>query len=324
MARVIAAAALLVLGGCPSDYQVQQDLPQYPDANPQDLPSLEWTDRLVQLDVPQVDVLFTIDNSSSMANEQRALIDNFPAFADFFVGSGLDYHIGVVSTDIERPAQDGHLHGARGHLYIDEETEDPVGVFGEMASMGTAGSGNESGLGAVYAALETRRDENGGFYRDDAALHTVIISDEEDQTPATRVTAEEFALWYAGLKPVDDRTFSSIVSFVDAPPADRGQRYLSVTQYVGGIAWDITDEDWSEVLEELGVQASGVRNEFFLSHRPVPDSITVHEETPDGVTLVHAEDVWTYDSARNSVRFVEYVPAPLSTVILHYTLLSSE
>ena len=319
-------ASLLVLAGCASEQDIVQDLPVWPESEPQGLPAREWTDRLVQLTVPQVDVLWTVDNSSSMGNEQQALADNFPLFGDFFVGSGLDYHIGVVTTDIVAPDRDGAMHAVDGYRFIDNDTPDPIGIFARMAMVGTDGQGEECGLGGTFHALEEKVDTaNAGFYREDADLHTVIISDEEDQTPASVITPTEFQDWYQGLKTVDEElTYSSIVSFEDAPPADRGETYLRLTEEIGGISWDIAESDWTLVLEQLGIQASGFKTEFYLSHRPVSDTITVVEERTDGTVIPHERPAWTWDQSRNSITFQTYVPEALATIVIHYTLLASE
>ena len=60
----------------------------------------------MQVTVPSVDVLWVIDNSCSMTEEQQALTDNFNKFVQYFVGSGLDYHIGVVSTNWDNESGD--------------------------------------------------------------------------------------------------------------------------------------------------------------------------------------------------------------------------
>lgn len=50
--------------------------------------------------VGQVDVLFVVDNSGSMSEEQRRMADSFPNFVEGLELSGLDYRIGIVTTDI--------------------------------------------------------------------------------------------------------------------------------------------------------------------------------------------------------------------------------
>src|SRR5215211_2581959 len=46
----------------------------------------------------KMDVLFVIDNSGSMGQEQTNLIANFPAFITVLNNSGLDYRVAVTTT----------------------------------------------------------------------------------------------------------------------------------------------------------------------------------------------------------------------------------
>jgi hypothetical protein len=46
-----------------------------------------------------VDVLFVMDNSGSMAEEQQSVVDSFSTFLEGFTAERIDYHIGIVSTD---------------------------------------------------------------------------------------------------------------------------------------------------------------------------------------------------------------------------------
>lgn len=307
----------------------------------------EHTDLIVQIVPPIVDVLWVVDNSCSMADEQTALTENFPKFMGYFVDSGLDYHVGVISTDLDDSDHTGKLRsylpkGEKVPLrYIDEDTADPVTVFNALATVGTEGSGQEKGTGAVYTAIELLRlrASNIGFYRQEASLHTVLISDEDDDTPNEVITPNEFVAWYKALKSGGwRRTFSSIVS-----PANPngggfdGTDYLELTAAIGGIPWNINTEVWDLVLDRLGVEASGLRREFFLSQRPVPGAIQVAiTKEVDGVIATQAFEEaqynldgtikkgdWTYDPTRNSIRFVDLTPDPLDRVEITYTLLAS-
>ena len=46
----------------------------------------------------KMDVLFVIDNSGSMGQEQTNLIANFPAFITVLNNSGMDYRVAVTTT----------------------------------------------------------------------------------------------------------------------------------------------------------------------------------------------------------------------------------
>jgi hypothetical protein len=168
------------------------------------------------VDVPvrisrNLDILFVIDNSGSMGEEQTALKDNVVSFIDVlrYLEGGLpNLHIGVVSTDVgagpfavqrcDEPGDDGYLQslardvdcsppGPENYLV---DVADDIGTgritnytgaledaFRCMAGLGTEGCGFEQPLEAMRRALDGR---NPGFLRDDAFLLVVFITDEDD------------------------------------------------------------------------------------------------------------------------------------------------
>jgi len=197
-----------------------------------------------------------------------------------------------------------------------------------MAHMGAHGSAHEKGVGAAYTALETLRfDYNEGFLREDASLHIIVISDEDDHTDDRIISQEEFTDYLLNLKEdTETVTFSSVVNEQDCcsgrkAEGEPGTAYMQLTEDIGGIQWPITSEDWSTVLMELGILAAGLKGEFFLSQLPVLGTITV-QVTEDGETTEYFEGTdWNYDQSRNSITFVGYVPTPLATIEVDYELL---
>jgi len=320
----------LLFGGC-VEYDITSPGEIRGMNNPLELVPPTNNDAIVQVTIPQADVLFIVDDSSSMEPEQTQLAESFPKFLEYFLGSGLDYHIGVISTDY--PNDRGKLEDGLGELWITDQTQNPQGVFQDMAEMGGYGDSYESGIGTSYAALELQKEYyNAGYYRDAASLHIIVMSDENDWTQQHDViTNEEYIAWITNLKPsVDMVSFNSIVNQVgccggnNSPFSESaGTRYLEVTNATGGINWDVKSEDWDQVLEQLGMQAAGLSREFFLTELPVQETIAVFVEE-DGVEYQFAEgDDWTYSTSRNSVTFVEYIPTPLSRVKIQYEVLST-
>jgi hypothetical protein len=317
-----------LLMGC-QEYNLQGDPSLYAAPNPPDLGVPVVDDRIVQVTVAQVDVLWMVDNSFSMEEEQTALTANFDRFMDYFLDSGLDYHVGVVSSDMyaSNNGDKGKLRTINGQKWIEPDTQNPVQMFSQMANIGTDGNGDERGLLAVYTALETQAHSyNTGFLRPDAFLSVIAISDEEDSSPDPDMPSRpfptaKFSQWIQGLKSTPDMvSFSSIVGpRGGCPTSDSpGVRYLEVTEAVGGIEWSICSSDWDQVLQQLGMQAAGLRREFFLSQIPVESTIHVWVDTED-----NDGNAWTYDRARNSVTFDEFVPDPLAEVHIDYELLSA-
>lgn len=326
----LVSAVLSLSAGC-QEYNLQGPETVVTSYNPPDLEVARKEDRVTQVAVPAVDVLFVVDNSGSMIEEQDNLRQNFEGFMDYFTDSGLDYHVGVVSTDMDDRQQSGRLQqdDGRGGRYIDNTYSgaDAVSSFRQRAALGTNGSRDERGKDAAYTALTTEANStNAGFYREEAVLSIVVISDEIDYS--RKISTQEFISWMNSLKPEDDQTwFSSIVGPAPrgcssgAGNAEEGVGYLEVTDGVGGITYSICESDYSSVLEELGMQAAGLKREFFLSEAPVPDTITV-SVTTDGDREKFDEDAWTYSGTRNSVTFSSYVPDPLAVVGISYETLA--
>jgi len=324
------------------EYNIAQEQKTIPgDPNPPGLVAKAKTDVITQVAKQEVDILWVIDNSCSMAEEQATLVNNFDAFISYFLDSGLDWHIGVTSTDMAndgRHGNNGILRSVEGITYIDENTPDPVGVFRKMASLGTLGSANETGIATAYNAIAVHGDSgpNQDFYREDAALSIITISDENDHS--TDPSLDEFISWLSNLKPnIDDVSYSSIVCLGESllngsycstatfSQPSVGSDYISVTNAVGGILWDIREYDWAPVLDELGLQAAGLKREFFLMDIPILETLDVWvviQDEDTGMDEIHYNFSlgvdYTYSRVRNSITFITFVPPQLSRVEIEY------
>ncbi len=158
----------------------------------------------------KMDVLFVIDNSGSMAQEQANLIANFPGFITVLNNSGLDYRVAVTTTgrdytySMSTPlgsipqSQDGGDNGTMlkpascnmTKRWIDKSDPDPSMAFSCVANVGTSGPSDEMPLSAMRDAFEERMADgtNAGFRRTDALLAVVFLTDEEDCSYEQSVT----------------------------------------------------------------------------------------------------------------------------------------
>jgi len=159
-----------------------------------------------------VDVLFVIDNSGSMAEEQTALLNGFSSFANVLssvVGGLPSLHIGIVSTDLgggpfnisgcSGNGDNGTLQAvprsagctAPTDAFI-KDTVNPDGsrntnytgtlsnTFQCIAPLGINGCGFEQPLESMRRALNGSNPGNQGFLRADAALAVIFVTDEDD------------------------------------------------------------------------------------------------------------------------------------------------
>ncbi|MCB9637485.1 MAG: choice-of-anchor D domain-containing protein [Myxococcales bacterium] len=286
----------------------------------------EQTDVFIQRNTPMVDILFVVDNSCSMRGEQQNLADNFVSFINWASRLNVDYHIGVTTTDISgRSGTPGCLHEVtdaqnQKHRYLKISTPTPLDVFEKMANVGTRGSGSEQGLEGAYRALTPPvRDSfacNYQFYRDDASLSLVFVSDEEDQSPKTY---NFYLNFFQNIKGVRNANLVRASAIVGPPPggcrnsgssvsARSAQRYWDMAGALRGERASICSADWAKTLSKLGAVSFGLLEQFFLTRNAEESSIQVKVDgkpAPQGAT-----NGWVYERSSNSIIFATTARPP--------------
>ncbi|MCP4504501.1 MAG: VWA domain-containing protein [Deltaproteobacteria bacterium] len=219
-----------------------------------------------------VDMLFVVDNSGSMQEEQLALGASFDRFIEGFLELDTDFHIGV--TDMDYVGTAGALLGDP--LFLTQGTEDLIFAFRRNVNVGTNGSGTEKGLEAARQALGVAKTEgaNRGFLREGASLAIVFLSDENDQSTADIDTYYDFFL---GLKHGDTRRL--LLSAIVGPSpngcgtAETGSRYHELVQKADGISTSICDDDLG--MPAIGDVVSGYKKSFDLQGQPIEGTLRV-------------------------------------------------
>ncbi len=146
-----------------------------------------------------VDILLVVDNSCSMIDEQHKLAANFDNFIEQFLETEVNYQIGVVTTDMTDPTQQGRLVGDTKLITSEMDVDQARQTFIDNVKVCAQGSGFERGLAAAEAALspELLAGENAGLVRDGAALSIVFVSDEDDLSARP---VSEYLEFYKGIK----------------------------------------------------------------------------------------------------------------------------
>ncbi|MCK6551285.1 choice-of-anchor D domain-containing protein [Myxococcota bacterium] len=274
------------------------------------------------------DVLFVIDNSGSMAEEQAGIGSNLASFLAFAQSNGLDYQIGVVTTDVENASESGRFVGST--RVLTPGTANVTSVFATNVNQGTSGSGNEQGLEAAYRALSDPliNTHNAGFLRPDAMLSIVIVSDEEDQSPRTRQFYEGYFLGLKGPGNESRVSVSAIVGLTNPEctsangVADYAPRYIRTAEATGGVTESICAASWGTALQNIGYASFGLRRRFTLSSAPVEATIEVRVNgvvvpriAPNGTVS------WTWDAAAGAVVFQPAAaPGAWATIAITYSV----
>lgn len=210
IASSLVPVAVGLLAGCP-DRSIDEVKPQQGRVEAKDIPVNVNRD---------LDLLFLIDDSPSMADKQKNLADNFPRFIDALssIPGGLpNVHIGVATSDLGTEAAGDSTPGAAigtigkggcagtgkdgvlqtfgatlgGDMFISDVVTDPatgarsMNYTGNLADvfgqMARAGAG---GCGFEQHLEAVKRaltnQANTGFLRPDAFLGVIFIADEDD------------------------------------------------------------------------------------------------------------------------------------------------
>lgn len=137
---------------------------------------------------PQVDILFVVDSSGSMQTHQSNLISNIDLFINAFLkNSILDYNVGVVTTDMCTKSTEkycgGELVASGGLPFVNRKTVNASAILRTNLKVGINGSGTEMMFDPIYAALTRHLNvANKDFYRPNATLVTIFVTDAEDQS----------------------------------------------------------------------------------------------------------------------------------------------
>jgi len=306
-----------------------------------DISRLGQIDTFLQEGTDRVDILWVVDNSISMSNEQEKVA---AGFQQFIVGMNMseyaDFHLGIVTTDMDLSNPEaGLLIGDPPYLTRDDAY---VADFMGRVMVGTEGSDKERGLQAAYTAL-TDPDalaHNGDFLRTEAVLALVFVSDENDcsdnnwlddeqdgalcyDIDEQLVPTADYIRRFHGLKGPGGRV---VASGIIGPPVSEGcehswpgKRYQAVSQELEGVEGNICETDYLVIMDEIGARISAPQRTFYLTYPAIEETLVVEV---DGA-LVEAEGgaVWLYDPEYARVDFVgEYAPEFGSTIDIAYDI----
>lgn len=253
-----------------------------------------WTEIRTQNPPTEVDILLVVDDSGSMSDEQQKLSEGFEDFVVFFDVADVDYHIGVVTTDMD--TDPGLLKEAGGVRVIDRDTEDAADVFADLVRVGVTGSGYERGIDAAQAALSQAMLDgpNAGFFREEALLSVIFVSDEEDGSIGpinARINSlrelkgqrRRDAFNASALVGIDPDTGLPDTCGQTGDPglgAVAGWRYWDMAHQTGGISASICADEFTDIVSRMGLASSRLLDRFPLEHRPDLETVELTMYVP--------------------------------------------
>jgi hypothetical protein len=246
----------------------------------------------------RADVLFVIDNSCSMSQEQEDLSASASKFARTLIGSDVDFQIGVITTDSPE---------LRGPI-VTPATTDIVGELESQFLVGTGGNPIEKGMDQAIATTSSGGafSWDAGVLREDSFLTMIFVTDEpgDDIRPVL-----DYSDWFQGLYGYENLAIFSVINpinplipdtgFRDVCTAEYAPRYVELAMLNPGSSIDICGS-WRDSLTMIAESSYRPVLEFEMSRTPVePAFITV---TINGIISPLSD--WEYDgTAGNRILF---------------------
>ncbi len=191
----------------------------------------------------KMDIVFVVDDSGSMSEEQSNLASNFPMFASLLSnyttmdGQKIDYRIAVTTTgrDIMYTVSAGGITLPQSEMgddgafknncnmakrYLEPADPNMSQVLSCRANVGTGGPSVEMPLLMTKWALGNRVADgtNAGFLRDDALLGVVMLTDEDDSS----TEQNNFTITATSQGPVDFQP-AHLIQFLDTLKGNRSR-----------------------------------------------------------------------------------------------------
>jgi hypothetical protein len=251
----------------------------------------------------KIDILIVVDNSTSMFEEQQKMSTRIASFlAQLY---DVDWRIGITTTDVSNGT-----YGLKGELLVFAGTNSyvltPATPNYEQIFKNTivraetyqctsnCPSGDERAMEAIKMAIDKRDTFNKNFFRNDADLGVMVLSDEDEQStgPSNALQpdavieqiesvwkdSKQFIAYGVIIQPGDLDCYNSqnqnghYGTFVD--------RLTSLTH---GLTGSICDSDYGSTLGLIGDHVRRLLDSFVLKSIPSAEGVAV-KFTPDFTT----------------------------------------
>jgi len=234
-----------------------------------------------------------------------------------FISSGADYHLAFITTD------SGRFRGSGSVYWIDSTFLTPIDwAQGVINGIGVGGSAFERGIQFAKEALEGDASPARNFWRDDATMVIIYVSDEPDYSAGTWTAYTTF--FDNAKSSIDLMRHFAVIG--DHPAGCQfpwgasfrnvgyGSGYWDMTQRYNGAWYSICATDWGNQMQSLANTVT-TRKSFELEEPdPIENTILV---SVNGQMVSE----WSYDMNSNSVVFNDgSLPEPNQTIIIEYAV----
>jgi hypothetical protein len=256
----------------------------------------------------KVDILFVIDNTSSMLQHQKRIAGQLKLLTDSLNSLKMDYRFAVTTTSMGLPSQScpddtRSLIGQPAYL-----TEKNIGILQDRFLVGKSGCDLERGLDAMALVISKSYLEsiNSDFIRDDALLVVNFISDEEDKSNEFgNSSTDDFIRILNQRKPsFKDGSQGWIANLIGTinplVTCDQlgaipnvGNKYLKLVDYSNGVKSSICNLDMSTSVSNIKSRIIGQLTTYRFQDEP--DKATIDVSVGDRRIFEDETNGWTLD-----------------------------
>lgn len=262
----------------------------------------------------KVDVVIMVDNSSSMIQYQNKFANEVPGMLNSLNALGMDYRIVVVTSDMRSGGSGGQFVGSP--RVLKKGDSNLSGVLSARVKQGQSGSDLERGLQSIVSVLspDYLANDGVGFFREDALLAIIAVSNEDDYSSGS---VADYAEFLEELKPKFKGTTQAwLVNFIGVPNLESscttaptpggefrepGSRWIELAGLSGGRVEAICDSTLANAVDNVRKRIVQVLTDFHLGRKPKVETIKVRV---NGVEVPKSNvNGWDYIAEGYIVRF---------------------
>lgn len=263
----------------------------------------------------KVDILWIMDNSSSMMNHQKNLSNQVPALISKLNSLKMDYQMAVVTSSMGGlNPNGGRFLGAT--KILNSSSPNLIAELSARLVVGQDGSDNERGLESMETVLSSgyQANEGKGFLRSEALLVVIALSDEDDKSKSSSSAVSYYTQVLDSIKqPWADGTRSWVFNFVgilslqgtctttSLDYKEPGLSFMGLTDISGGTKSSLCASDLSPAVSGISARIMQILTDFKLSSVPLESSVAV--TVNNQIVPRSTSNGWDYIAAKNLVRF---------------------
>ena len=260
----------------------------------------------------KVDIIWLIDDSTSMLVQQQKLSAQISAMIAQLNLLKMDYRMVVTTTSVGNGYSGGTYFGSPAVLTA--STPNLVDVLRDRLLRGQTGNDLEQGLLSLQNLLSDNyiNQAGSGFHRDEALLLINVLSDEDDQSPGSQASVVQslknrLNTLKRPFKPNVGGWLMNFIGVIDTTcqngfgQSPIGLRYLDLVAESKGKSYPICTTALSEAVKGLQARVLEIITDYPLS--AIPDIATIRVYKNGQLMPRSQMNGWDYIPTLQVIRF---------------------